>query len=634
MCGIAGIINLEGRLSPDKLKQIVRAMADSMTHRGPDDSGVWVDPSGYCALSHRRLSIIDTSSAGRQPMASSDGRFHITFNGEIYNYQELKPELLQKGSCFSTQTDTEVLIEAVRQFGRQVFEKLDGMYAFALYDSETRKTVLARDAFGEKPLYYSLSGGILAFSSELHAFCHLPGFDTTLDEDGLAQYLLFQYIPPPRTIYRSISKLPPGCWMEIDENSKITIRRHFSFRPAEYPDKMQPLDALADELEEILVRSIRRRMISDVPLGAFLSGGVDSSAVVALMTQRLNRHVKTFTLGCHDTDDSEHIQARQIAEHLGADHNELVLRPDVPRLINTIAACIDEPNADSSCLPTYLLSQYSRSQVTVLLSGDGGDEMFGGYNRYFATMREEESAISGDPAFAKWQPGSAYLSSRILIFTPAELEQLLGSIPPETKDLLNGLRSSLNDGGLPLLSRLRQLDLHNYMPGAVLSKVDRMSMQHALEVRCPILSVEVARFAEKLATSHCYGSGQGKLVLKEVAARYLPRAWLDRRKMGFGIATDLWKKEDFISALRTQLLGRRTRMSKWIDRKRLEAFVARQQGSAFSPYHVWAVMLLEIWLKNHRISPAKFGQSKHDMSIFSDGGHLHRPDGPASGMHQ
>lgn len=607
MCGIAGLLNLSGRFSREEMGRLVAGMADKMVHRGPDDSGVWIDPTGYCAFSHRRLSIIDTSSAGRQPMLSQDAQACITFNGEIYNYLDIRSELSNAGVQFSTATDTEVLLEALRRDGEKIFAKMDGMYAFGYLDVPTRELIVARDPFGEKPLYYTIQNGYLAFASELHCLSVLPGFDTEIDRNSLAQYLAFQYVPSPRSIFSKVSKLPPGHFMRVSPNGDVSIKCHFSFDPERQPSAEQPLDQLADELEDILIRSIKRRMISDVPLGAFLSGGVDSSAVVALMRKVLGRDVKTFSLGVHDSPESEHLFARQMAAHVGADHHDLVLRPDVPKLIHTIASCLDEPNADSSCLPTYLLSQFARKQVTVLLSGDGGDEMFGGYGRYFSTLDEDALAAQGDPALAGWRASKAYLSNRILIFELEHTKELFGELPPETEELLQRLRAELDATSSPLISRLRKVDMNTYLPGAVLAKVDRMSMQHALEVRCPILSIEVARFAEKLHTSHCYAAGQGKLVLKEVACRYIPRAWLDRKKQGFSVPTHLWKQQDFIGTLKKMVLSEDSLLKGVFERDRLLRFVKRQEEGGFSAYQVWSVLLLEIWLRAQQSRPKSTG---------------------------
>lgn len=601
MCGIAGLINLSGSLRSREMAKLALRMADRMPYRGPDDSGVWVDPSSFCALSQRRLSIIDTSAAGHQPMASADGRRWITFNGEIYNFLEIRKDLENRGVRFQGRTDTEVLIEALKAYGDDTFAKLDGMYAFALFDQDTQEVIIGRDPFGEKPLYYTEQNGYFAFSSELHSLTVLPNFDASLDEEAIAEYFGLQYIHAPRTIYRKAKKLPPGHFLRLDRrSSEITIKRHFSFSPSPGPFVQRSLDDLADELGDILIRSVKRRMISDVPLGAFLSGGVDSSLVVALMRKALGSDVKTFSIGFEGAEDSEHLYAREMAYHLGADHNERMLVPNVLNLAHTIGRVLDEPNADTSCLPTYLLSEFARKKVTVSLSGDGGDEMFGGYGRYFSTLTEDDAKSRGDANLAEWNPGNAYFSSRIMVFAEGDLKQLLGFIPPETQELLADFKGRLNSPSLPLLSRMRAIDTVSYMPGAVLAKVDRMSMQHSLEVRCPILSREVAAFAEKLDPASCYREGQGKLVLKQLASRYIPMEWLTRKKMGFGLPMMVWGREELLKALRTLCLSKDSLAHHWIGMRNMNAFVTKQEHpNTFSTYQVWTMIIFEIWLRHH-----------------------------------
>jgi asparagine synthase (glutamine-hydrolysing) len=568
-------------------------MADRQSHRGPDDSGVWVDPTGYCAFSHRRLSIIDTSSAGHQPMHSADGLATITFNGEIYNFDELRPVLESRGKVFRTRTDTEVLLEMVRTFGAEAFPRMDGMYAFALFDSISGEVIIGRDPFGEKPLYFTQQGGCFAFASELHCLPFLPGFDDEIDPEAIAQYFLLQYIPSPRTLYRSVSKLPPAHFMRIRRNGEISLHRYFEFAPVSDPQPSASLDELADELEDILVTTTQRRLMSDVPLGAFLSGGVDSSVVVAIMSKILGRTVDSFSIGFADTEESEHLAAREMARHLGTTHHEKMLKPDALAMADVIASALDEPNADSSCLPTYLLSQFAREHVTVSLSGDGGDEMFGGYGRYFMTVEEERAGG------ANWNPGNAYFSERVLMFAEQPLRDLLGEIPEQTRELLARLRSDVNQSRPPLLARLRRADVETYLPGAVLAKVDRMSMQHSLEVRCPILSMEVARFAEKLAVRDCYEAGQGKRVLKRVASRYIPRPWLERSKKGFGLPMNSWGRQRFAAQLRSLCAVGDSRIRAWLPVQNIERFIKRQENpNTFSMYQSWTMLMLELWLRN------------------------------------
>ena len=598
MCGIAGLIDQSGWLSPEAMRDIATRMAHAMTHRGPDDFGVWIDPTGYCALSHRRLSIIDTSSAGHQPMHSTDGRACITFGGELYNFQELRAELESQGHRFRTRTDTEVLMDVVRTYGAGAFAKMDGMYSFGLFLEDQRKLILARDPFGEKPLYYTSANGCFAFASEGHALAALPGFDTTIDEEALAQYLLLQYVPAPRSIYRAVKKLCPGEWLVLPHDDLPVIRRHFEFRPMGDPGQPRPLDDLADELEAILVRSIRRRVVSDVPLGAFLSGGVDSSLVVAIMSKVLGGGVKTFSIGFGRGAESEHAFGRRVAEHLGTDHHEKILKPNVVRLASVIGHALDEPNADTSCLPTYLLSQFARRKVTVALSGDGGDELFGGYEHYFSTLETAGRYESGDPNLKYWSPGEEHVRA-MLVFSENEVRKLLGRMPPETSDWILSLKVRLNEDGMPLLSRLRMVDVATYMPGSILAKVDRMSMQHSLEVRSPLLSIEVAQFAERLHPATCYQGGQGKLVLKQLGARYMPLEWLTRRKTGFGLPMFSWAKKKLLRLARGMLLDSGSTVQRLIGAGHMKRLLAEQERGDASVRQLWSLLILETWLRSH-----------------------------------
>ena len=311
MCGIAGIVDKRGKLGPTRLAELAKEAADRMRHRGPDDSGTWLSPDGHCALSHRRLSIIDVSAAGHQPMASKTGRSVITFNGEIYNFLELKRELEAQGATFRSSSDTEVLVEMLERAGQTALPRLDAMFALGYYDISCQELLLARDIFGEKPLYYVDHENYFAFASELHALANLPGFDARIDRSSIASYLCFQYVPTPQTIYRSARKLPPASYLTVGPSGAVTIRPYYSFATSAAEHSARSLDDLADELEAILLTSLRRRLISDVPLGAFLSGGVDSSTVAALVTKKLGMLLQTFSIGFANHPDSEHLEAAE-----------------------------------------------------------------------------------------------------------------------------------------------------------------------------------------------------------------------------------------------------------------------------------------------------------------------------------
>ncbi len=616
MCGIAGIVAKDARLAPLELEKLARAMADAMPYRGPDDCGVWLSPDGYCALSHRRLSIIDLSLSGHQPMVSDDGQSAIAFNGEIYNFLEIRRELEAQGHHFKTKSDTEVLLAVLRQLGARGLPRLDAMFAFAYYDAKDRELILARDAFGEKPLYYVETERYFACASELHALTKLPDCDCRIDLDTVATYLTFQYVPSPKTIYRQANKLPPGCYLRQKTSAAAVIQRYFEFKTSGARHSSRCLDDLADELEAILTTALRRRLISDVPLGAFLSGGVDSSTVAALITQKLGMPLKTFSIGFAGQPDSEHLDAAAIAKHLGTEHHEQVLEGYSLDLGRHIAAVLDEPNGDSSCLPTYLVCEYARRSATVAISGDGGDEMFGGYGRYFATVDEDDRHRRRLLDLSWWSPGTAYVSSRVLVFRDHDLEMLFGQVPEGLATYLAELRRQLNEESRPLLNALRELDANTYLPGAVLAKVDRMSMQHSLEVRTPYLSIDVAKFAADLAADDCYAGGQGKLVLKQLASRYLPAAWMARPKRGFGLPPHVWSKEHILPMVRQLLLAKDAHLGAWITRKRIAAFIDHQDRE-FSAYACWHLFILENWLRTHLAMPADAYTSESTFSITS-----------------
>ncbi|MDX1410874.1 MAG: asparagine synthase (glutamine-hydrolyzing) [Nitrospirales bacterium] len=608
MCGIAGIVNDGANFSREQLAEIVIAMRETMVHRGPDDAGVWVDPNGRCALAHRRLSIIDLSSEGRQPIGNENGTVQVTFNGEIYNYQELRKKLEAKGHTFRSQSDSEVLPHLFEDMDARRFNELDGMFAMGIWHRDRQHLLLSRDPFGKKPLYYCAGSGWFAFASELQALTVVPEFDATIDLDGLAQYLMLQYVPAPLTIYRGVKKLSPGTYLQADfsrgQISEPQISSYFTFFAHEDTSlgrSSQP-DVL-EELRGLVLTAVQKRLVSDVPLGAFLSGGVDSSLVVAMMAKELGRPVKTFSIGFEGTEETEHLYARQIAKHLGTEHHEQTLKADAVSLLPQVANMLDEPNGDSSCLPTFLLCQYTKQFVTVALSGDGGDEMFGGYGRYRDTLLEQTNWISHMARCLKtrkWAaPADGYLSPRWLIFQPEQVRDLMGEQRPSIRNCLANWRRQLNNGKEPLIHRMRNLDVQTYLPGAVLAKVDRMSMQVSLEVRCPLLDRAVAKFAQSVSASLCWQPpDQTKFILKQFAERYFPPSWVRRKKMGFGLPSNAWSRQDMLDLAREALFSSNGALAGLVDRSVLEALINRQSlPGHFSIYQVWPLLILEFWLR-------------------------------------
>ncbi len=556
-------------------------------------------PTGAASSASAASASSTRRTPGAQPFSSGDGRWWITFNGEIYNFADVRAELERAGVRFRGRTDTEVLVEAVAFWGIDALSRLDGMFAFAAYDTRSRTLLAARDPFGEKPFYYTmLASGAMAFASELQALEGLPGFDRSLSVDAVAEVLSFQYVGAPRSIYAGTKKLPPGHWMQIGEGGEIRIQRYFQFRPGLGGVEHRPMADLADELEELLTASLKRRLFADVPLGAFLSGGVDSSTVCALVRRKLDLPLHTFSMGFEGSPESEHEVARLFAAHLGTDHHDQLVNPHGTDFLRNIGKVLDEPNADSSCLPTYLLSGFARQRVTVALSGDGGDELFGGYGRYFATLEESEREAAGElPGYA---PGGVYYGNRILVSGDGHLEDLFGFMPPGFAAHVGALRAQLDAAPRgQLLARMRQQDAAHYMPGAVLPKVDRMSMQHALEVRTPFLNVALARFAERLPDDVLVSEGRGKLVLREVAYRYLPRDLIDMPKKGFGLPMSDWARGSLLN-LANELLGAEARLAPLFGRDGLARFMERQRDpNGFSTYQLWAVLMLESWLRHH-----------------------------------
>lgn len=599
MCGIAGLVNVAGAYSAQAAASLATAMASQMVHRGPDDSGCWIDDDAYCALAHRRLSIIDTTSGGRQPMQSMDGRAVINYNGELYNYQQLRLELAAQGFAFKTETDTEVMLYKLLTGKEKALPHLDGMFALAFFDSTSKELLLARDPFGEKPLYYLHNTEIFAFASELSALSVIPGFDATVSRESLDQYLLLQYVQSPRSIYKNVRKLPPGYYLRLSRDGKIDCRPYFQFSPRADKFENRDLDDLADELEDILLRSIKGRLMSDVPLGLFLSRGVDSSTIAALCTKKLGLEIKTFTIGFPGSETSEHLQAREIAQHLGTNHQERLLETNFVQTAMTIAAKLDEPNGDTSCLPTYLLAEFAREQVTVALSGDGGDELFGGYNKYLSVAKDKKQ-YGKLPWPVNWDAATAF-TDHTFILDPYSVTKLSGHLASGVAELISSIQMDFTREGIPIIDTMRKCDVHMFLPGAVLAKTDRMTMQHSLEVRSPFLSVEVARFAERLAADSLHSDNEGKVVLKHLAKRYLPAEWVTRPKQGFDLPRQLFKDNELLNTTRTFVLQQDAILKQWLGESRLQRFF-QSPGNQKRYYALWAMLMLEAWLRTH---PAK-----------------------------
>jgi asparagine synthase (glutamine-hydrolysing) len=553
MCGIAGFVDLERRSGTQELEAFGRAMAATLAHRGPDASGVWSDAEAGIVLGHTRLAIVDLSPAGAQPMASSCGRCVIAYNGEIYNASSLRPELEARGRRFTGHSDTEVLVEAIAEWGVEpTVKRLIGMFAFAVWDRRARSLTLVRDRLGIKPLYFGKQNGRLVFASELKAFETLPGWRPELDHAALASFMRLSYVPAPHSIYRDIAKLEPGQIATVDAEGRVSISRYWCLDEIAERGRAAPLDLddrqAIDMFETLLGDAVGRRLVADVPLGAFLSGGIDSSLVAAMMRARSNAPVRTYSIGFKEEGYDEAPQARAVAAHLGTDHTELYVSPsEAQAVIPDLPTIYDEPFADSSQVPTYLLSKLTRGHVTVALSGDGGDELFAGYTRHhFARVAGRlPDSLSYALACGLGVAGPA-LWDHVLRVLPASRRPRLGgdklmkaasmfragggngylslvSAWDRPEDIVRGakeVRTPIFDPSLAAafadpLDRMQYLDTLTYLPDDILTKVDRASMAVALEVRVPLIDHRLVEFAWKMPALLKLRGTMGKWLLRQ-----------------------------------------------------------------------------------------------------------------------
>ncbi|MBW2269826.1 MAG: asparagine synthase (glutamine-hydrolyzing) [Deltaproteobacteria bacterium] len=637
MCGITGSLRFEADLSGEALTGFTLAMIDTLTHRGPDDRGVWVDAAAGIALGHRRLSILDLSSGGAQPMTSQCGRYTIVYNGEIYNFIELRDELEATGCKFRGHSDTEVALEALVKWGAHgALERFNGMFAFALWDARERSLLLARDRAGKKPLYYCRAGGNFIFGSELKALCAHPDFRPEIDRDALGLMIQLAWIPGPSTIYRNVKKLEPGTFMRIDARGE---ERHESYwcarevveRCAADPFRGDLGDAVT-ELERLLTEAVRGRMISDVPLGALLSGGIDSSAVVSLMQKTSNRPIRTFAIGFREPRYDEAHFAAGVARHLGTEHTDLYVTPaEAQAIIPRLPALYDEPFADVSQIPTFLVSQLARRHVTVALTGDGGDELFLGYNRYFRAAKRWKT-------WRHWPRGLRVAASKLIDWNGrtqwrlADSAHKAGKRPPlsarlmrqtERLDCTSSTDLSVrmlrrNHGGAlvlgasepwsattdtthwPQIEDARQamgaIDFTGYLRDDILVKVDRASMGTSLEVRCPILDRRVVEFAWSLPTALRVEAGTGKIVLRRMLDRYVPRELTDRPRQGFRVPIGEWLAAELRDWTESLLDERRLKEEGFFDAAAVRrAWQQHQAGWADHGSLLWSLVMFQAW---------------------------------------
>jgi asparagine synthase (glutamine-hydrolysing) len=616
MCGIAGFFL---RSKPAQLSD-VRQMCAAIRHRGPDDEGFHLD--GGCAIGMRRLSIIDLNT-GHQPISNEDQSIWVVFNGEIYNYRDLRHDLLARGHHLATESDTETIVHLYEDEGPAAVARLRGMFAIALWDARRRRLLLARDRFGKKPLYYAVLPHGLYFASEIKCFRGLDiPFET--DSEALRYYFQFGYIPDPASPFRAIRKLPPGGWLTYDADGTVTQERYWTLpAPATQPAKGDTEAGLRDRVREVFDESVRIRMIADVPLGAFLSGGIDSSSVVASMALQSPDPVKTFSIGFEEAEFNELPYARELASQYHTDHHELIVRPDSVDLVSRLAYHFDEPFADTAAIPTYLVSEFAAQHVKVVLTGDGGDELFAGYDSFFDIQKL--SAFDHIPqvvrrvlsSVADMLPYSTYGKNRLRVMSrPSALEryfehnytpfmlrrELLNPewmLPADAGFLARAFPDCLLPNGAGVLSQALYFEETAKLTGDMLVKVDRMSMANSLEVRCPLLDHVLAELAASIPTAWKMRNGQGKAILIDAIGDRLPPSLRHRKKMGFGVPLSHWFRGPLRDFLRDHLLSRqfteRGIVSPAFVRHLIEEHESKRRDNSD---HLWALLMLELWFLN------------------------------------
>ena len=621
MCGIAGIVSAQ---SGDRIDaETIHRMCQSIVHRGPDDEGLFVkDGTG---LGMRRLSIIDVAG-GHQPVFNEDKSIWIVFNGEIYNFAELRPELESRGHRFSTHSDTEVIVHLYEEMGAECVQKLRGMFAFALYDQREKRLLLARDRFGKKPLHYALDGGRLYFGSEIKAILAVAPELAKVNQEALLQYMYFGYIPDPATAFTPIQKLPPGHLLEF-EKGQIRLRKYWDL-PRYGTHEPRSEEECLEELEWRLAEAVRMRLISEVPLGALLSGGTDSSTVVALMARASSSPVKTFTIGFKHDDFNESHYARIVAQRFGTDHHELILEPNVVETVETLTRSLEEPFGDSSMLPTYYVSCMARQHVTVALAGDGGDEVFAGYDRYGIHARRRIFEHVPD---AVWRWYREYLYPRLpeamhgrkfaynvslpwreryvdgVSFLPA-FEREMPLLSDEFRAQVSGFENPQNilfryfeqaPADDPV-SQMLYVDTKTYMTADILTKVDRMSMAASLEVRAPILDHVFVEWATGLPPEWKLRGRKQKYILTKLAERVgVPKEALYRRKQGFALPLVHWIRNELKDLLMTVLLEPRTLQRGYFNPEGVRRLLEEHfSGRRVHSQRIWRLLMFEMWHRN------------------------------------
>lgn len=652
MCGITGIVDLTGRREVDR--QLLQAMNSRLSHRGPDGDGFHFEPG--VGLGHRRLSIIDLEG-GRQPLYNEDESVVVTFNGEIFNFMEIEAQLLKLGHKFRTRCDTEVIVHAWEEWGEQCVQRFNGMFAFAVWDMRRQQLFLARDRLGVKPLHYAvLPDGHIVFASELKALLLHPGVRRQIDPQAVEEYFAFGYIPDPKTIYRDVKKLEPGTYISVRRGAAVKPQRYWDVPLFGERTPVGSAESWQGELRARLQEAVRKRLVSDVPLGAFLSGGIDSSAVVAMMREIGTSRILTCSIGFSEPQYDESRYAQMVAQAKGTDHKTEVVAASDYGLLDTLVGIYDEPYADSSAIPTYRVCQLARRHVTVALSGDGGDEDFIGYRRYrlFAAEEQLRSRLPSGLRKAVFGPLGALYPK--LDWAPRFLrgKSTFQALARETVDAyLHGVSVCSDEMRAQLfsqsfqrdlqgygarevfhghvrdktfsdpLSLVQYLDFKTYLPGDILTKVDRASMAHSLEVRTPFLDYEFVEWAAQLPSSVKLKGGEGKHVLKEALRPMLPREVLYRSKMGFAVPLTTWFRGSLRDHIADVAAGERLGQCGIFDADFLKRIVAEHRSHRCDHSAVlWALLMFDGFLRNHTESaPMPSRQQPVPVRVASGGAH-------------
>jgi asparagine synthase (glutamine-hydrolysing) len=627
MCGIAGKVYFDR--SHKVTKSELKLMTDLITHRGPDDEGFFIE--GNVGIGFRRLSIIDLNT-GHQPLSNEDGSIWIVFNGEIYNFLTLRDSLLRQGHCFKSKTDTEVIVHLYEQYGIDCLQYLIGMFSFAIYDLRNGKLFCARDRFGKKPFYYFIDNDRFIFGSEMKVILNNENIDKAINLKALDDYFAYGYIIGDKSIYQCIQKLPAAHYLEIDllKCKLLHVKRYWNFTFE--PDFSKTETQWKEEIIETLSNSVKMRMISDVPLGAFLSGGVDSSSIVALMAKNSSSRIKTFSIGFKEPEYNELDYARELARRYNTEHYEQIIEPESIEILPKIVKAYDEPFADSSAIPTYYVSKFAREYVTVVLSGDGGDELFAGYKMYstlnlvrklqilpdainktlfYPIYRILPDTLQEKKALFYLTKPSNELGANYTIWNHYERQRLYKKTVQHelNKYRAEYLKSNIvkEFGSIDFISKLQGMDIRTYLTDDILTKVDRASMMNSLEVRVPLLDHKFAEMTFKIPVQYKFHNGDKKFIFKRAMKEFLPEMIIKHKKQGFALPLKMWFRNDLNEYINDKLLNKNCLLSEYLDIERIRTIIRQSTSSERNFSHqLWSLLILECWLENSTIPVSKY----------------------------